>query len=159
MRQPFDLGAFLEPGVAMLGASADDDLVPEAFRAYAPSWDSSGRVRALISSDAGSTLATVKPGSWLCFTFVDMTLRSVQVKGRAVSGPEPPGPADVQRMRRYLEKFFAAVETRGVSRALVEAHRPVAVFAVTITVEEMYDQTPGPTAGTRLDGHHEETGH
>lgn len=154
MRQPFNLGEFLEQGVATLGASADDDLVPEAFRAYAASWDGDGRrLRALINADAGRTLATVKPGTWLCFTFVDMTLRSVQVKGPAVSGPEPPGPADAERIRRYIEKLVTVGATRGVSRALMEAHRPFAVFAMTIAVEEMYDQTPGPTAGTRLDGH------
>jgi hypothetical protein len=98
-------------------------------------------------------MATVKPGAWLCLTFVDMALRSVQVKGRAVSGPELPGRADVELMRRYRMKIIAACETRGVPPLLVDAIRPLAVFAVTVAVEELYDQTPGPKAGARFDEH------
>lgn len=151
MRQPLDLGALLESGVAMLGAAADEDLVPEAFRVWSASSDANDRIRALISADAGRTLATVKPGSWVCMLLTDVvTLTSVQVKGRAVSGPEPPGPEDVARMRRYTEQVVAAGARRAVPRPLIEAVRPLAVFAVTVAVEQIYDQTPGPTAGIRL---------
>ncbi|HZU79344.1 MAG TPA: hypothetical protein VE991_05465 [Acidimicrobiales bacterium] len=150
MPQGVDLAAFIEPGVAMLGASADDDLVPEAFRVFGVSWDTDGHLRALISSDATRTLATVKPGTWLCFTFTDMALRSVQVKGRALSDPELPGRADVELMRRYRIKIIAACRTRGLSPLLIEAIRPLSAFAVTVAVEELYDQTPGPTAGARF---------
>ena len=66
-----DLAAFIESGVGMVGASAGDDLVPEAFRVWGVSWDPDGHLRALISSDATRTLATVKPGAWLSLTFVD----------------------------------------------------------------------------------------
>jgi len=150
VREGLDLAAFIDSGVAMLGASADDDLVPEAFRVWGASWDDH-LVRALISADAGRTLATVKPGTWLCLTFTDvMTLTSVQIKGRAVSGPEPPGPADVARLRRYGEQIVAAAAGRGIPRPLIEAVWPLAVFAVTVAVEEVYDQTPGPGAGGRL---------
>ncbi len=150
MRKGLDLAAFIDSGVAMLGASADDDQVPEAFRIWGASWDND-LVRALISADAGRTLATVRPNSWLCLTFTDvMTLTSVQVKGRAVSRPEPPGPADVARLRRYGEQILAAAARQGIPRPLIEAIWPLAVFAVTVAVEEVYDQTPGPGAGGRL---------
>jgi hypothetical protein len=153
VRQGVDLAAFIEAGVGMVGASTDDDLVPEAFRVWGVSWDANGHLRALISSDAARTQATVKPGVWLCFTFTDMALRSVQVKGRAVSGPELPTRADVELMRRYGMEAIATGEKRGVPPLLVEAIRPLAVFAVTVAVEETYDQTPGPTAGARFGEH------
>ena len=147
-----DLAAFIESGVGMVGASAGDDLVPEAFRLWGVSWDD-GHLRALISSDATRTLATVKPGAWLSLTFVDMTMRSVQVKGRAVSGPELPNRADVEVMRRYRTDMVAAFATRGVPSLLLDAIRPLAVFALTVAVEELYNQTPGPKAGARFGEH------
>lgn len=148
-----DLAAFIESGVGMVGASAGDDLVPEAFRLWGVSWDPDGHLRALISSDATRTLATVKPGAWLSLTFVDMTMRSVQVKGRAVSGPELPNRADVEVMRRYRTDLVAAFATRGVPSLLLDAIRPLAVFALTVAVEELYNQTPGPKAGARFGEH------
>lgn len=148
-----DLAAFIESGVGMVGASAGDDLVPEAFRLWGVSWDPNGHLRALISSDATRTLATVKPGAWLSLTFVDMTMRSVQVKGRAVSGPELPIRADVEVMRRYRTDMVAAFATRGVPSLLLDAIRPLAVFALTVAVEELYNQTPGPKAGARFGEH------
>ncbi len=148
-----DLAAFIESGVGMVGASAGDDVVPEAFRVWGVSWDPDGHLRALISSDATRTLATVKPGAWLSLTFVDMSWRSVQVKGRAVSGPELPNRADVEVMSRYRTDLVAAFATRGVPSLLLDAIRPLAVFAVTVAVEELYDQTPGPKAGARFGEH------
>ena len=148
-----DLAAFIASGVGMVGASAGDDLVPEAFRLWGVSWDPDGHLRALISSDATRTLATVKPGAWLSLTFVDMTMRSVQVKGRAVSGPELPNRADVEVMRRYRTDMVAAFATRGVPSLLLDAIRPLAVFALTVAVEELYNQTPGPKAGARFGEH------
>ncbi len=148
-----DLAAFIESGVGMVGASAGDDGVPEAFRVWGVSWDPDGHLRALISSDATRTLATVKPGAWLSLTFVDMTMRSVQVKGRAVSGPELPNRADVEVMRRYRRDMVAAFATRGVPLLLLDAIRPLAVFALTVAVEELYNQTPGPKAGARFEEH------
>ncbi|MGH8992178.1 MAG: hypothetical protein ACRDZ7_11760 [Acidimicrobiia bacterium] len=153
MSQGVDLAAFIESGVGMVGASAGDDVVPEAFRVWGVSWDPDGNLRALISSDATRTLATVKPGAWLSLTFVDMAMRSVQVKGRAVSGPELPGRADVEVMRRYRMELIAAFKTRGVPLLLIDAIRPLAAFAVTVAVEELYDQTPGPKAGARFGEH------
>jgi len=152
--QGVDLAAFIESGVGMVGASAGDDAVPEAFRVWGVSWDPDGHLRALISSDATRTLATVKPGAWLSLTFVNlMTMRSVQVKGRAVSGPELPNRADVEVMSRYRTDLVAAFATRGVPSLLIDAIRPLAVFAVTVAAEELYDQTPGPKAGARLGEH------
>ena len=148
-----DLAAFIESGVGMVGASAGDDAVPEAFRVWGVSWDPDGHLRALISADATRTLATVKPGAWLSLTFVDMSMRSVQVKGHVVSGPELPGLAEVEVMRRYRTKLIGAFESRGVPLLLIDAIRPLAAFAVTVAVEELYDQTPGPKAGARIGEH------
>jgi hypothetical protein len=85
-------------------------------------------------------------------TFADvLNLRSMQVKGRSVGPAEPPGPADLANMERYHALLSPKSRLNGTPPALLEAIRPRSVFVVSIVVEEAYDQTPGPSAGTRLE--------
>jgi len=146
------IAAFLDSGVSMVGASADDHLVPEAFRIWGATLSDGGVLRALVSSDAGQTFGRVGEGTLLCMTFGDpLNLRSLQVKGRSIGAPEPPGPADLACMERYEKVFCPKSLLNGTPPALVEGVRPRSVFAVSIVLEEAYDQTPGPTAGKRLE--------
>ena len=111
-----------------------------------------GVLRALVSSDAGQTFEHVGEGTLLCMTFADaLNLRSMQVKGRSVGAAEPPGPADLACMERYEEVLSPKSLLNGTPPALLEGVRPRSVFAVSIVLEEAYDQTPGPSAGTRLE--------
>ena len=146
------IAEFVDSGVSMVGASADEQLVPEAFRMWGASLGDGGVLRALVSSDAGQTFERVAPGTLLCMTFTDvLNLRSIQVKGRSVGAPEPPGPADVACLERYDEALSPKSRLNGTPPALLQAIRPRSVFVVSIVVEEAYDQTPGPTAGARLE--------
>ena len=150
-----DLGtiaAFLDSGVSMVGASANDGLVPEAFRMWGASLHDDGVLRAFVSSDAGETFERLGEGSLLCMTFTDvLNLRSIQVKGRSVGAAEAPGPTDLASMERYHELLAPKSRQNGTPPALLEAIRPRSVFVVSIMVEEAYDQTPGPSAGTPLE--------
>jgi hypothetical protein len=146
------ISAFLDSGVSMVGASADEELAPEAFRIWGASLRDDGVLRALVSSDAGQTFEHTREGTRLCMTFADvLNLRSMQVKGRSVAAPEPPGPADLASMEHYHQLLAPKSRMNGTPPALLEAIRPRSVFVVSILVEEAYDQTPGPTAGTSLE--------
>jgi hypothetical protein len=146
------IAAFLDSGVSMVGASANDDLEPEAFRMWGASLGDGGVLRALVSSDAGETFQHVSEGTVLCMTFADpLNLRSVQVKGRSLGAAEPPGPGDLASMEGYEDALRPKSRLNGTPPALLEAIRPRSVFVVSIVVEEAYDQTPGPSAGTRLE--------
>ena len=150
---PAALADFLASGVAMLGASAGEGGRPEAFRIWGADVDSGGRVRVLVNSEAGRTLEAARGGGPLALLFTDITtFRSVQVKGRVDGVPEPLGPDDVALMRRYTESFTAALGTVGHPPRLAEQLRPFSVFAVRVTADELYDQTPGAGAGARLGG-------
>ena len=146
------IAAFLDSGVSMVGASANDELVPEAFRMWGASLGEGGVLRALVSSDAAQTFEHLQEGTLLCMTFTDvLNLRSMQVKGRSVGAVEPPGPADLADTERYYELLRPKSRQNGTPPALLEAIRPRSVFVVSIVVDEAYDQTPGPLAGRPLE--------
>jgi hypothetical protein len=135
----------------MVGASANDELVPEAFRMWGASLGDDGVLRALVSSDARETFGRLREGTLLCMTFTDvLNLRSIQVKGRSLGAAEAPGPADLACTERYHELLRPKSRLNGTPPPLLEAIRPRSLFVVSIMVEEAYDQTPGPSAGTPL---------
>jgi hypothetical protein len=145
------IASFLDSGVSMVGASADDQLVPEAFRIWGASLSERGLLRALVSSDAAQTFERVEQGTPICMTFADvLNLRSIQVKGRSVGAAEAPGPADLACMERYEDILYPKSRLNGTTDALLAGIRPRSVFAVSVQLEEAYEQTPGPTAGSRL---------
>lgn len=146
------IAAFLGSGVSMVGASANDELVPEAFRMWGASLSDDGVLRALVSSDADQTFTHIREGTRLCMTFADLlTAKSLQVKGRSVGVASAPGPADLACMERYQEALYPKSRLNGTPRALLEGIRPRSVFVVSMAVEEAFDQTPGPKAGSRLE--------
>jgi hypothetical protein len=146
------IASFLDSGVSMVGASANDELSPEAFRMWGASLSHDGVLRALVSSDAGQTFEHSREGTLLCMTFADvLNLRSIQVKGRSIGAAEPPGPADLACMERYQEVLYPKARLNGTPDPLLEGIRPRSVFVISIVVDEAYDQTPGPSAGSRLE--------
>jgi hypothetical protein len=146
-----ELAELLESGVAMLGAWAGADLVPEAFRVWGASVDEGGRLRALASADASRTVVDLAAGSRVAVVLTDITsFRSVQVKGSSAGPAALPGPGDVACMRRYNERFAAALAGIGHPPSLFERLRPPSVFVVSVEIDTLYDQTPGPTAGVSL---------
>jgi hypothetical protein len=150
--QPSELAAVLDSGVAMLGASADADGVPEAFRVWGACVDEGGRMRALVSSSAVRTFENLRRGTMLSLVFTDITtFTSVQVKGPAAAGAEAPGPPEVAMIDRYERTFGDALAHIGHPPDLLERLRPRSVFVATVEVEQLYDQTPGPTAGRRVE--------
>ena len=78
------------------------------------------------------------------------TLVSAQVKGTAVA-LEPPTDDDLARSAAFCDDFFGAVTaTDNIDRALMARLVPADLWACTIELAEVYDQTPGPGAGARL---------
>jgi len=146
------IAAFLDSGVSMVGASANAELEPEAFRMWGASLSEEGLLRALVSSDARNTYEHVEAGTALCMTFADpLNLRSIQIKGHSLGAAEPPGPGDLASMEGYEDLLRPKSRLNGTPPGLLDAIRPRSVFVISIVVEEAYDQTPGPSAGTRLE--------
>ncbi len=76
------------------------------------------------------------------------TYRSVQMKG-TVTAAEAPARADQDVYAIYVREFKAALLAEGRTTPLDEA-LPTSIVAVTIDVDAVFDQTPGPDAGRSL---------
>jgi hypothetical protein len=150
------LVAFIESGGGLVVAAAGADGEPRAGRAWGADVvdPGAGRLRLLLGGDDPVLLAHLTEVGRLAVTSADVrTLRSVQVKGQ-VEALEPATPADRRRADRYCDEFFGAVtELDGNPRALLERLRPAGLVACLLLVTEVYDQTPGPDAGSPLVAH------
>ncbi|HVM52643.1 MAG TPA: hypothetical protein VM262_05555, partial [Acidimicrobiales bacterium] len=109
--------------------------------------------RLLVAAADGDALEHLADGGRLAVTAaVVATNRSRQLKG-TVAALEPATAADRARAGAYADAFFADVEASdGTPRPLLERLLPAGYVAATVTFDELYDQTPGPTAGTPLAG-------
>ncbi len=150
--------ALLEAGSSTIVGLVDRDGQPFATRG----WGSvvldgdPPRLRVLVGAGAFAS-AGYHVGDDVDFaiavTGADVTtLRSVQVKGTAVSLEEPTED-DRRRSIAFCEDFFGAVQaTDYIDLALMQRLVPADLWACTIEIHEVYDQTPGPKAGERLVG-------
>ncbi len=113
-------------------------------------------VRLLLDAADATTLANLERegdhGGRIAITGADVrTLRSFQLKGRVVAF-EAVTEADHQKADRYCDDFFTDIEvTDGTPRVLTERLRPARYVACTVEVEEAFDQTPGPQAGSPVE--------
>ncbi len=110
-------------------------------------------MRLLLDASDDATLANLRRdgdhGGRIAITVADVrTLRSFQLKGR-VAALDPATEADREKADRYCDDFFTDIEvTDGTPRVLTERLRPARYVACTVEVEEAFDQTPGPHAGS-----------
>ena len=76
--------------------------------------------------------------------------RAVQVKGVVIWVGEPEA-ADLARVERHVRSFVAECERIGAPAELSQRMFVRAgLVAVQFSIDEVFDQTPGPTAGRRL---------
>ncbi|MDQ2649334.1 MAG: hypothetical protein M3Z03_07255 [Actinomycetota bacterium] len=79
------------------------------------------------------------------------SLDSVQVKGTA-RDLQAPAPEDLEHFTAYLDQFLVAINrVDGNELELLRRWAPNDVVACTVEVDELFDQTPGPGAGARLE--------
>jgi hypothetical protein len=108
-----------------------------------------GLLRVLLRADDSTTMANLAGGGRLAITSGDVrTFFTVQMKGHAVALEEPTVD-DLDAAEVWADGFLSLVAGGdGYSRAQLEKWRPSDVVAVVAQVSELFDQTPGPTAGT-----------
>ena len=141
----------LHSGCALFVGTVSADGAPHAARGHGLRVLSCTppRVRVLVPPDE-RLLDNLRATGVIAITTGDVpTLASMQLKGRA--GPVGPlEDEDRRTMADYTEQFLHDIEvTDGHSRAVLDPWAAVdGVLACDVDVLEMFDQTPGPHAGT-----------
>jgi hypothetical protein len=141
----------LESAHSAVVGTVDAGGVPDASRAWGMRVDAAaGRLRALLPADEPRLRANLGGGGRIAVNLTHvLTLESIQVKG-VVEAIEPATAEDREHHAAYFEAFAANVrESDGSTRELVLNLRPAELMAVTVAVTEVYDQTPGPSAGAK----------
>ncbi len=142
-----ELVQFLQGGCALIVCTLDADGEPYASRAWGLtviSADEPVRIRLLATPD-------VVTSGRIAITSTDVpTLHSIQMKGSVVAA-EQGNETDALKLVRYTAAFYSDVEASDhVPRDLLDRMTPAEVLALTVQVDELYDQTPGPRAGSCL---------
>ena len=143
--------ALLESGASTMIGTVDADGKPAGMHAVGIKILDDGTLRVAINAEEPEILENLRTTGVVALGATDVpTLRSVQVKGRALA-VEPVTAEDRIRAEHYLATFFQAVhDTDGTPLELLARLVPRDLVALVMTVEELYDQTPGPQAGASL---------
>jgi hypothetical protein len=147
-----DVVALLESGCSTFVGTVGADGSPSASHAIGIQvLDGGTKLRVVLNAEEHEALANLDSTAVVALGATDVTtLRSVQVKGRALS-VEPATVDDRLRTERYTAEFFQALnETDGTPIELPARLVPRDFVVLEMTVDEHFDQTPGPQAGARL---------
>ena len=145
--------AFLEGGCGVIVGTVGADGAPHVSRGWGITVTSTDPPEVRLLLDADDTVAAeyLAATGTVAVTAGDVrTLHATQFKGQ-VSAVEPATADDRDRAARYADEFFGNINAvDGTPLELINTLRAHDYFACTIRVAEMYDQSPGPSAGTRL---------
>lgn len=152
-----DLIEHLQSDGTLIVGTVDETGIPDAVYGWAlevldpAAGAGPPTVRFLVPERAARTRTNLEATGRVAATVTDVvTLRSAQLKGRVV-GFDTPSAADERRCRRRFDAVAARIHADdGTPLEVLANFRPGRVYGVTVSVEEVYDQTPGPVAGTRL---------
>lgn len=145
--------AMLTTGSGLLVGSVTIDGDPHTVRAWSAELvdPSTARIRVAVCADDPLTLPSVD-GRLVAVTAADVrTVESVQVKGRAFH-VGPPNDHDLDVIEHQSEAFLLSIqETDGDPVEYLRRMKPNSYAMVEVEVTEIYDQTPGPRAGTKVE--------
>lgn len=146
-----ETATFISGGVAIMVATRDEDMRPEITRGWGPEVAADGRsiTLGLIAPEGSRARDNLEAnGSIAMNCTLPSSYRAVQAKGSVLRIAEP-DQEDLARAHEHADAF--AAETAKVG-APAPAHLYVQAVDLTVAfeVEELYDQTPGPAAGSEL---------
>ena len=142
----------LEPGLSIIVAAVDAHGAPSCCRSYAIKSDDGLQTLTVYlpvatSHDAIQGLAVTKRLAVAATQMMESS--ATQLKGTAIE-TRLARDDEAAFLDASLDAFADKLVELGVPRRLARTAVHWPAFAVTIRVEEIYEQTPGPKAGTRL---------
>src|SRR5512140_1087660 len=122
---------------------------PACSMAVGVAFPGEGRVTVYVPEATGKrTLADIEANGMIAVVFEEIpTHHTVQLKGR-VTDVRAAGESERELVERSIGGFFAQVEAVGGTPAIVRRKNRWPCRAVTFAVSDVFEQTPGPKAGT-----------
>lgn len=155
---PAAVKAFIERGASVMVGTRDAELVPELVRAWGPriSGDRK-RVSVSVAMAAGArTIGNLLDNRRLAVTFaLPADSHAIQLWGRCVA-TGPPRRDDLTAVQQHRDVFAQVNKGLGVPISFIEAlwQRELAgspdMVTIRFVVEQIFNQTPGPDAGSPL---------
>jgi hypothetical protein len=144
-----DLARILEGLVSVLVGTRDGANRPECLIAAGLVVEPGGRRVTVFLPEATSakTIENLRDNAAIAVCMDRPTThRAVQMKGRC-AGIRPAGPEDRPAMEAAAAAFFAEVEAIGVPPRAIRRLAAWPCLVVSVDVEDVFVQTPGPGAG------------
>ena len=134
---------------AIAVGTRDEAMRPACALAVGVAFPAAGRVTVFVAEAAGErTLADLEANGAIAVVFEEiLTHHTVQLKGH-VDEIRPAREDERALVERSIGGFFAQVEAVGGAPGIVRRRRRWPCRAVTFTVADVFEQTPGPKAGT-----------
>jgi hypothetical protein len=150
MTQAQRLQRYVEGGISVFVGTVDADKIPTCCRAIALSTkDDFETITVYVPAATGQeTIANVATTRRVAISASEpLSHASIQIKGVSRGVKLAPA-ADEAFVRTRLHEFADVLAELGLPRTVTHrmAHWPA--FAIEISVEQVFDQTPGPKAGT-----------
>lgn len=147
-----ELRELIESGVAVSVATADAAGHPHLNTGWGPRIGADGTTASVFIDRArmAPTADDLETTGRIAMTVGDpVSYRSVQLKGTALAVSDP-GDEDREWVRRHREAFMVSIALIGDPPALGRNMWTDEVVRIDFTVEQAFDQTPGPDAGRPL---------
>lgn len=147
-----ELRAFVESPCSLIVGTVDGDGHPDATRAWGVEvLPGARRLRVLLATNADTSLVNLRANGRIALTATNfVTNDSTQLKGH-VTTVEARTSADQIRFEAYCARCVEILaEVDRAPRELISRMTPPGVVACVMTVEQVFDQTPGPAAGAQL---------
>jgi hypothetical protein len=147
-----DLIEFLSLGVATIVASRDEQLRPEIGRGWGirMSAERDHATVCLPAPDGSRMRANLEQNGAIAVTCsLPTSYRTIQLKGETVD-LRAPSSEQLDAVDAHADAFAREAEQFGLPARLARKLLEPELTAVTFSVRELYDQTPGPNAGTPL---------
>jgi hypothetical protein len=155
---PEDVKAFIERGASVMVGTRDAELVPELVRAWGPriSADRTRVSMCVAMAASARTISNLSDNSRLAVTFaLPADSNAIQLWGRC-TGTGRPQRGDLSAVQQHRDLFARVNTGLGVPPAFIEAlwqHELAGspdMVAIRFVVEHIFNQTPGPGAGSPL---------
>jgi hypothetical protein len=153
-----ELKAFLESGVSVVVGTRDAGLIPEVTRAWGLLVSKDRKSISLCAplATSGKTLDNLAGnGQMTVCCSLPTSYKTVQLKGQCIETTDP-SRMDLAAMKRHREAFSRLNERVGVPRQRTETfwrrelESSPALIKLRFVPEQVFDQTPGPDAGSLL---------